>query len=48
MNSQIQKTSSQANMEAILVDFYKILYAKNNLDLQIQESLIDDLEFSLT
>ena len=48
VNSQEQETSSQADMEAILIDFYKTLYAKDNLDLQIQESLIDDLEFSLT
>ena len=35
-------------MESILVDFYKELYAKDSLDLQTQESLIGDSEFSLT
>ena len=35
-------------MESILVDFYKDLYAKDNLNLQTQKSLIDDLELSLT
>ena len=48
LNSQGQETSSQADMESILTDFYKDLYAKDNLDLQMQESLIGDLEFSLT
>ena len=40
--------SSQIDMESILVDFYKNLYSKDNLDLRIQESLIDDLEFVLS
>ena len=48
MNSQGQETSSQADVESILVDFYKELYAKDSLDLQTQESLIGDSEFSLT
>ena len=48
VNSQGQETSSQGDMESILVDFYKDLYAKDNLNLQTQKSLIDDLELSLT
>ena len=35
-------------MESILTDFCKDLYTKDNLYLQMQESLIGDLEFSLT
>ena len=48
LNAQGLETSSQDEMEAILVDFYKVLYAKDNLDLQAQENLIDDLELSLS
>ena len=40
--------SSQIDMESILVDFYKNLYSKDNLDLRVQESLIGDLEFALS
>ena len=43
----LEKTAA-ADMESILVDFYKNLFAKDALDLQVQASLIDDLEFSLT
>ena len=46
-NSQGQEVSSQIDMESILVDFYKNLYSKDNLDLRVQESLIGDLEFVL-
>lgn len=31
-----------------MVDFYKNLFTKDNLDLQVQTDLIDDLEFSLS
>ena len=48
LNSQGQETSSQTDMESILVDFYKNLFSKDNLDLHIQQSLIDDLEFTLS
>lgn len=48
LNAQGLETSSQDEMEAILVDFYKVLYAKDNLDLQAHENLIDDLELSLS
>ena len=40
--------TSQSELENILVTFYKDLYAKDSLDMQIQTELIDDLEFSLT
>ena len=30
------------------MDFYKNLFSKDNLDLHVQESLIDDLEFTLS
>ena len=43
----LEKTAA-ADMESILVDFYRKLFAKDALDLRIQASLIDDLEFSLT
>ena len=46
-NSHGQETSSQIDMESILVDFYKNLFSKDNLDLHVQESLIGDLEFTL-
>ena len=46
--TQGQEVSSQIDMESILVDFYKNLYLKDNLDLRIQESLINDLEFVLS
>jgi len=48
INSQGQETLSQIDMESILVDFYKNLFSKDNLDLHVQESLIDDLEFTLS
>ena len=48
INSQGQEISSQIDMESILVDFYKNLFSKDNLDLHVQESLIDDLEFTLS
>ena len=35
-------------MESILVYFYKNLFSKDNLDLPVQQSLIDDLEFTLS
>ena len=35
-------------MESILVDFYKNLFSKDNLYLHVQQSLIDDLEFTLS
>ena len=46
--TQGQEVSSQIDMESILVDFYKNLYSKDNLDLRVQESLINDLEFVLS
>ena len=48
LNSQGEETSSQTDMESILVDFYKNLLSKDNLDLHVQQNLIDDLEFTLT
>ena len=48
INSHGQETSSQIDMESILVDFYKNLFSKDNLDLHVQESLIGDLEFTLS
>ena len=48
INSQGEETSSQTDMESILVDFYKNLFSKDNLDLHVQQSLIDDLEFTLS
>ena len=47
-NSQGQEVSSQIDIESILVDFCKNLYSKDNLDLRVKESLIDDLEFVLS
>ena len=41
INSQGEKTSSQTDMESILVHFYKNLFSKDNLDLHVQQSLID-------
>jgi len=40
--------TSQPELEDILVTFYKDLFAKDSLDMQIQTELIDDSEFSLT
>ena len=37
INSHGQETSSQIDMESILVDFYKNLFSKDNLDLHVQE-----------
>ena len=48
LNSHGLETSAQDEMEAILVDFYKVLYSRDSLDLQAQGSLIDDLEYSLS
>ena len=48
INSQGEETSSQTDMESILIDFYKNLFSKDNLDLHVQQSLIDDLEFTLS
>ena len=48
INSQGEETLSQTDMESILVDFYKNLFSKDNLDLHVQQSLIDDLEFTLS
>ena len=43
----MEKTAG-ADIESIVVDFYKNLFAKDGLDLRVQASLIDDLEFSLS
>ena len=43
----VEKTSL-SDIELILVNFYKDLYTKDSLDMQIQTELIDDLELSLT
>ena len=40
--------SSSSDIESILVNFYRDLYSKDVLDMQIQTELIDDLQFSLT
>ena len=48
LNSQGEETSSPTDMESILVDFYKNLFSKDDLDLHVQQSLIDDLEFTLS
>lgn len=47
LNAQGLETS-QDEMEVIFVDFYKILYVKDKLDLQAQENLLDELEHSLS
>ena len=39
---------SQAHIELILVNFYKSLFSKDALDMQIQEDLIRDLDTCLT
>ena len=46
INSQGEETSSQTDMESILVDFYRNLFSKDNLDLHVQQSLIDDLDLT--
>ena len=43
----VEKTSL-SDIKLILVNFYKDLYTKDSLDMQIQTELIDDLELSLT
>ena len=40
--------SSQSDLESILVNFYRRLFSKDFIDMQIQTEIIDDLEFSLT
>ena len=40
--------SSQSDLESILVNFYRRLFSKDSIDMQIQTEIIDDLEFSLT
>ena len=47
-HSQGEETSSQTDMESILVDFCKNLFSKDDLDLHVKQSLIDDLEFTLS
>ena len=37
-NSQGKEVSSQIDMKSVLVDFYKNLHSKDNLDLRVQES----------
>ena len=44
---RVEKTSL-SDIELILVNFYKDLYTKDSLDMQIQTELFDDLEISLT
>ena len=44
-SSSVQQTA-QADIESILVDFYKSLFKKDDL-VQVQTELIDDLELSL-
>lgn len=46
-DSGTEKTS-QSDLEGILVKFYKDLFSKDSLDIQIQTELIADLELSLT
>ena len=40
--------SSQSDLESMLVNFYRRLFSKDSIDMQIQTEIIDDLEFSLT
>ena len=37
---------SHNEIELILVDFYKALFSKDSLDMQIQTEIIDDLDLS--
>lgn len=47
LNSEGVEKTSQADLEAIFVDFLKSLFTKDILDMQFQSQLIDDLELSL-
>jgi len=40
--------SSSSDIESILVNFYRDLYSKDVLDMQVQTELIGDVQFSLT
>ena len=48
IDSSGNKTSSQADMESFLTDFYWNLYAKDTLDIPVHSDVIGDLEIFLS
>ena len=46
-NESGEEMFSHNEIELILVDFYKALFSKDSLDMQIQTEIIDDLDLSL-
>ena len=48
LNESSKEKSSHNDIELILVDFYKGLFSKGSLNMQIQTQIIDDLDLSLS
>ena len=48
LNESSEEKSSHNDIELILVDFYKGLFSKGSLNMQIQTQIIDDLDLSLS
>ena len=47
-NESGEEKCSHNDIELILVDFYKALFSKDSLNMQIQTEIIDDLDLSLS
>ena len=47
-NESGEEKCSHNDIELILVDFYKALFSKDSLNMQIQTDIIDDLDLSLS
>ena len=48
LNESSEEKSSHNDIELVLVDFYKALFSKDSLNMQIQTHIIDDLDLSLS
>ena len=48
LNESSEEKSSHNDIELVLVDFYKALFSKDSLNMQIQTQIIDDLDLSLS
>ena len=47
-NESGEEKFPHADIELVLIDFYKALFSKDSLDMQIQTEIIDDLDLSLS
>ena len=47
-NESGEEKFSHNDIELIMVDFYKALFSKDSLNMQIQTEIIDDLDLSLS